>query len=138
VLALIDSGSERTLAAPGIARQIGVTPDPDRRISLGVGGATRAVRFADVMLRLHSLEDPSQQVEWQAEVGFIEEWKPTWAVLLGQSGFFDRFTVTFGRSALAFGIEPVEAFDQRFGDAIRRVERAQMDGTIDGLGWSDE
>jgi hypothetical protein len=90
-----------------------------------------------VSLRLHSLEDPSQQVEWQAEVGFIEEWKPTWAVLLGQSGFFDRFTVTFGRSALAFGIEPVEAFDERFADAIGRVERAQMDGTIDGLGWSD-
>jgi hypothetical protein len=58
-------------------------------------------------------------------------------MLLGQSGFFDRFTVTFWRRALAFGIEPVKAFDERFADAIGRVERAQMEGTIDGLGWSD-
>ena len=138
VLALLDSGSERTLAAPGIARQIGVTPDPDRRIALGVGGAIRNVRFADVTLRLHSLLDPSEQVEWQAEVGFIEEWKPTWAVLLGQSGFFDRFTVTFGRLALAFAVEPPDAFDGRFADAVQRIEQAQLDGTIDGLGWVDE
>jgi hypothetical protein len=134
VLALIDSGSERTLAAPGIARQIGVTPDPDRRIALGVGGAIRQVRFADVTLRMQSLADPKEQVEWQADVGFIEEWKPTWAVLLGQSGFFDRFTITFGRHALAFSIEPPVAFDERFKQEIRRVEQGQMDGTIGGLG----
>ena len=41
-------------------------------------------------------------------------------------------------SALAFGIEPVEALDERFRDAIRRVDQAQMDGMIDGLGWSGE
>jgi hypothetical protein len=47
----------------------------------------------------------------------------------GPSGFFES-------SALAYGSEPVEAFNERFSDAIRRVERAQMDGTIevsDGL-----
>jgi hypothetical protein len=27
--ALVDSGAERVLAAPGVARQIGVTPDRD-------------------------------------------------------------------------------------------------------------
>jgi len=55
-------------------------------------------------------------VEWQAEVGFFNEWTSApWQVLLGQVGFFDQFTVTFGRHALRLAIEDAEAFDQRYG-----------------------
>jgi hypothetical protein len=54
-------------------------------------------------------------VEWQAEVGFFSEWTSApWQVILGQVGFFDQFTVTFGRQALQLAIEEVEAFDQRY------------------------
>lgn len=117
--ALVDSGSENVLAAPGVARAVGVTPDPATEIELGIGGRGRRVRFADVTLRLNpptGVEGPP--VEWAAEVGFFAEWEPPWSVVLGQKGFFDQFTVTIHRAARAVAIEPLDAFDQRFGTLI--------------------
>jgi hypothetical protein len=43
---LSDSGAERVLAAPGVARQIGVTPDRDDPTPLKIGGETRLVHPA--------------------------------------------------------------------------------------------
>lgn len=114
LFALVDSGAERVLAAPGVARQIGVTPDRDHPTPLKIGGETRLVHPADVMLRL-APEPGMPGVEWQAEVGFFSEWTSApWQVILGQVGFFDQFTVTLGRQALQLAIEEVEAFDQRY------------------------
>jgi hypothetical protein len=114
LFALVDSGAERVLAAPGVARQIGVTPDRDHSTPLKIGGETRLVHPADVTLRL-APEPGMPGVEWQAEVGFFSEWTSApWQVILGQVGFFDQFTVTFGRQALQLAIEEVEAFDQRY------------------------
>jgi hypothetical protein len=115
--ALVDSGAERVLAAPGIARQIGVTPDRDHPTPLKIGGETRLVHPADVTLRL-APEPGLPGVEWQAEVGFFSEWTSApWQVLLGQVGFFDQFTVTFSRGALQLAIERAEAFDERYSTA---------------------
>lgn len=116
-LALVDSGAERVLAAPGVARQIGVTPDEDRPVPLKIGGETRLVHPADVTLKIASPSSESD-VEWRAEVGFFSAWTSApWQVVLGQVGFFDQFTVTFSRQALRLAIEPVEAFDARFDGA---------------------
>jgi hypothetical protein len=114
LFALVDSGAERVLAAPGVARQIGVKPDRDQHTPLKIGGETRRVHPADVTLRL-APEPGMPGVEWQAEVGFFSEWTSApWQVILGQVGFFDQFTVTFGRQALQLAIEEVEAFDQQY------------------------
>ena len=114
-LALVDSGAERVLAAPGVARQLRVMPDPDHPTPLKVGGETRLVHPADVTLRL--APKPGQPgVEWQSEVGFFSEWTSApWQVLLGQVGFFDQFTVTFSRLALQLAVEEAHAFDRRYG-----------------------
>jgi hypothetical protein len=110
----VDSGAERVLAAPGVARQIGVTPDRDDPTPLKIGGETRLVHPAVVTLRL-APEPGLPGWEWQAEVGFFNEWTSApWQVLLGQVGFFDQFTVTFSRSALQLAIEHGEAFDSRY------------------------
>jgi hypothetical protein len=116
-LALVDSGAERVLAAPGVARQIGVTPDEDHPVPLKIGGETRLIHPADVTLKL--APSPGQAgVEWQAEVGFFNAWTSApWQVVLGQVGFFDQFTITFSRQALRLAIEQVESFDERFGRA---------------------
>lgn len=116
-LALVDSGAERVLAAPGVARQIGVAPDEDHPVPLKIGGETRLVHPADVTLKLAPA--PGQAgVEWQAEVGFFNAWTSApWQVVLGQVGFFDQFTVSFSRQALRLAIEHVETFDERFGRA---------------------
>jgi hypothetical protein len=113
--ALVDSGAERVLAAPGVARQIGVTPDRDDPTPLKIGGETRLVHPADVTLRL-APELGLTGWEWRAEVGFFNEWTSApWQVLLGQVGFFDQFTVTFSRTVLQLAIEGAERFDDRFG-----------------------
>jgi hypothetical protein len=113
--ALVDSGAERVLAAPGVARQIGVTPDRDDPTPLKIGGETRLVHPADVTLRL-APELGLTGWGWRAEVGFFNEWTSApWQVLLGQVGFFDQFTVTFSRTVLQLAIEGAERFDDRFG-----------------------
>lgn len=117
VQALVDSGSEHTLAAPWLARAIGL--DRSSRLwqtTLGIGGENILVDFLNVRMRLHPPGAPlSIFVEWETELGFVTRWRPSWSVLLGQVGFFDRFTVTMHRHARALVVEAFEAFDERFG-----------------------
>lgn len=113
--ALVDSGSEYTLAMRWVAQVVGVEPDERREIVLGIGGENLRVRFADVTIHLGPAhQDEVHWGEWQAEVGFVERWRATWPVLLGQRGFFDQFTVTLNRGAQAFALTAVDDFDQRF------------------------
>ena len=114
VAALIDSGAERTFAAPWLARAIGADIHNAPEIRVGLGGSTRRVQFAQVTLRLFD-PDRTTSIEWQADVGFIDSWEPPWGLLLGQRGFFDQFTVTLNRYAQAFAIESIDTFDERFG-----------------------
>jgi hypothetical protein len=44
---LVDSGAENTLLGPWIPRAIGLDPDPNTEISLGMGGSGRRVQFCD-------------------------------------------------------------------------------------------
>lgn len=96
---------------------MGVDPsNSHRKIDLGIGGQTVEVRFVDLTLRLHPPGGSDEDyVEWQAEVGFVHHWRPTWPVLVGQVGFFTRFTVTMSRLAQELAIEDEDVFDQRFG-----------------------
>lgn len=116
-LALVDSGSEHLLAAPWLAVAAGVDPDASGdRLSLGIGGDTVGARFVSLTLRLHPVgADDDEFVDWQADVGFVTTWRPTWPMLLGQVGFLDRFTVTMSRQAQLTAVEKWEMFDQRFG-----------------------
>lgn len=68
VAALVDSGAERTFAAPWLARAIGVDLHGAPEIRVGLGGASRRVQFAEVTLRLIA-PDESAAIEWQADVG---------------------------------------------------------------------
>jgi hypothetical protein len=79
VYALVDSGSEHTLSGMGHARLIGAEPDPGREMTIGVGGAWRTARFADIRLRLAPPGGaPADEVEWVATVGFFTQWDPPW------------------------------------------------------------
>lgn len=116
VWALVDSGCEHVLVAPWIARLTGIATDPDRWIPLGIAGSTVRVEFGHTLLKLPPPEDiAGQPAEWECEVGVVKEWRATWGIVLGQVGFFDRFTVTMHRSAQATAIEGHGTFDARFG-----------------------
>jgi hypothetical protein len=127
VPALVDSGSEHTLAAPWLARAVGVVPDEERSISLGIGGDTQRVGFAHATLALlpPKTAPPRQPIEWEAEVGFFNRWRPPWQLLLGQIGFFDRFTVTMHRHAQAVAVEGFDVFDGRFGMLVDQAENRE-------------
>jgi hypothetical protein len=123
VAALVDSGSDHILAAPWIAQDIGVTPDPMREMQLQVGGHTRTVRFADVTISLLPPEveihqggyEPSEVRSFEGQVGFFLEWaSPPWMVVLGQRGCFDRLTITMSRYSQALAVTGFSDFDERF------------------------
>lgn len=117
MLALVDSGCEHLLAAPWVAATAGVDPrDSHRQLTLGLGGETVGVRFLDLKLRLHPPGEGNDEVfvEWEDEVGFLSHWRPTWPVILGQTGFMKRFTVTMSRLAQAVAIDDADAFDRRY------------------------
>lgn len=116
VAALVDSGADHVLAAPWVAQAVGCDlgqlPDVDIRI----GGGVHAVRFTTVELVLGPPDGTLEGlIVWEAEVGFFDTWEPTWPAVLGQVGFFDRFTVTMSRQAMLLSVEEWDAFDERFG-----------------------
>jgi hypothetical protein len=121
--ALVDSGCEHVLISQGLARSVGLDwRGSQRQIQLGIGGGNPTVRFLDATLRLHPDGGGDEDYqEWQAEIGVIAEWRPTFQVLLGQVGFLDQFTVTMSRHALEMTVEDVGTYDGRFGvEYLRR------------------
>lgn len=117
-LALVDSGSEHTLAAPWLARATGHEPgEYPKELTIGLGGSDRKIWFTDATLTIPAPPGSEQEpYTWTAEVGFIHRWEPPWAILLGQIGLFDQFTVTMNRWARALALEPLEAWDERYPD----------------------
>lgn len=120
--ACVDSGCSHVLAAPWLAHSSGVEPkNSSRVIDLGIGGTIVKTRFVDMRLRLLAPDGSDAHfIEFETEVGFFDSWKPTFTVLLGQVGFMDQFTVTMSQYAKQTAIEPVEAFDERFGVPLAR------------------
>lgn len=107
---LIDSGSEHTLLSPIVARQAGIAADGGQEISLGIGGGNQRVRFTETSMELMGPGNTDQGFVWTAPVGVVHTWRPPYQVILGQTGFFDHFAITFHRSAQAVLIEPWENY----------------------------
>ena len=114
-LGLVDTGAESVLAASWLADLAGIdlSTNTDRAV-VGIGGQIVEVVFAEVELRLHRVDAASEFIAWRADVGFARNWQPPFAMVLGQSGFLDQFTVTFHRGAAALAVEDWAAFDARF------------------------
>lgn len=125
VAALVDSGSEHTLAAPWVARALGLElNDAHRTMNLRLGGETVGVFFHDIAIRLLPPGGTiNEYIEWSSEVGFLDRFRVSaWSAVLGQVGFFDHFTITMQRSALTLSVEGPEKFDERFAALIREAE----------------
>ena len=129
VAALVDSGSERTYAAPALGRSIGVDLRDATEVSVRIGGGQQRVRFATVQLALFrdllDDDDPTPLAEWEATVGFFNKWEPPWSIVLGQRGFFDHFTVTMQRAVPALVVDSYDAFDEQFGVLIDEADNRQ-------------
>lgn len=112
-----------------MAQEVGIDPDGPE-MTLKIAGAPRRVVFADAKLRLCPPEvvpptggtcGATNGLEWEATVGFIRDWAdPPWAMVLGQTGFLDRFTVVLSRLSQALAVEDCDHFDEMYGPLIQR------------------
>lgn len=128
VTALVDSGSERIVAGPGLARSLRLDLRGAPEGLIGLGGGQRRVHFQSVRIELFEnllVNDDAPIDEWDADVAFLAEWEPPWAVLLGRDGFFNRFTVTLHGGVPGMVLERWDAFDQRFGVVIEEADISQ-------------
>ena len=112
---LVDTGAENVLAAAWLADLAGVDLSQNVDTALiAIGGQTATVTFAEVELRLYPPDAGEGFVAWRCDVGFVPRWHAPFAVVLGQRGFLDEFTVTFHRGVATLAVEAWEAFDDRF------------------------
>lgn len=114
---LVDTGADAVLASNLLTVELGVDlADNEGESQHAVGGRTLTARYKTISLRLHPADGAqAPYLEWQAKIGFVEDWHSDGLVLLGSVGFLNRFTVTASRFAQAVAIEDREIFDQRFG-----------------------
>jgi len=122
IYALVDSGSHHVLADAAMASFAGIDySGSDRELNLGMGGSTIKVRFADVRMRLLAPGGTDDDfIEWETEVGFVNNWRPTFPMILGQRGFLDQFTVTMSNFARQTAVEAPSSFDERFGVPVQQ------------------
>jgi hypothetical protein len=107
--ALVDSGSEHTLAARWLAEDLDLNLDESHdRLLLGIGGRSVVAVFAEIELRLYRDHGGDDYVCWRTEVGFLEPWDAEFFVILGQVGFYDQFTVTMNRRVRTVLVTDVE------------------------------
>lgn len=96
--ALADSGSDHTILSPRLADELDLDYDTDNPLRLAFAGPGQPVYPTPVTLRLLPPADVEDEpVTWQADVVVASQWVAWFDVLLGQRGFFDRFTATFSR-----------------------------------------
>lgn len=114
---LVDTGADAILASDLLAEQIGVDlSEHEGETSHAVGGRSLTARYKTTKLRLHPRDgDVNRYREWEAQVGFVQDWHSYSFVLLGSVGFLDRFTVTASRFSQALAVEERDVFDRRFG-----------------------
>ena len=115
-LGVIDTGSPVSVTSIGLLRRAGVDVDgePTMVVPLGLGGRFDRVPVFGLTLGLLS-PDGSAIEEWDVQIACLRSWTFGFDILLGQRGWFDTFTTTFGQDRIA--VERQSAFEERFGAA---------------------
>ena len=113
--AVIDTGGPITVVAAGLLDTGGDPVATGTTMMLRLGGATHDVPIYDLTLEVRPPPaiTACQPISWRGVVAVLDPWPMQGtAVLLGQAGFLDAFTVTFGPDG--FALEPAVTFRARF------------------------
>lgn len=103
LFALIDSGSTYCLANMVFAEHLGITPDKTQGVPVYgvVGQRQQKLAYpADVPVKVKG-QDPIT-----LPIYFMET--DSFALILGQKGFFDNFTIRFKKKTKTFEISPAK------------------------------
>ena len=112
--ALIDSGAENILTPNWVAATIGVELRGETT-RIRIGGAIRSTQFHDVDIVIEAPDGTA--IRWRTSIGFMDWAEPPWMVILGQSGFFNHFTVCMSRLAQTTAVHHRDHFDLTYGTA---------------------
>jgi hypothetical protein len=113
--AIIDTGGPITVVAPELLHGGGNPVERHETMVLRLAGSTNRVSLYDMTLEARPPLELQQAapMHWRGIVAVLDPWPHQGtAVILGQSGFLDAFTVTFGPDG--FVVEPASVFRQRF------------------------
>ena len=113
--AIIDTGGPITVVATEVLAAGGDPFERGDTMMLRLGGTTSEVSLFDLTLEVRPPAGSAgtAPVSWRGIVAVLEPWPHQGtAVILGQSGFLDTFTVTLGPDG--FVLEPASAFRDRF------------------------
>jgi hypothetical protein len=124
--ALVDTGSPLCIFDRAIADALDVDMSPGRGLdrAIRVLGGSHTARLATVVFDL----PPFEGLSWETDAVFLyEELDLSFAGLLGQQGFLDRWVVSFNYYDGYFVVEERDAFVQRLG----RDPAEQFQGVYD-------
>ncbi len=113
--AIIDTGGPITVVDRELLELGGDAVSADETMVLRLAGSTSEVPLYEFTLEARpplELTD-ERPVRWREVVAVLDPWPHQGtAVILGQRGFLDAFTVTFGPDG--FVLEPATTFGERF------------------------
>lgn len=118
--AIVDTGGPITVIAPTVLRSGGDPVSTGTSMVLRLGGSTNEVPLYETTLEVRPPPGAGAAlpISWRGLVAVLDPWPlPGTAVLLGQSGFLDSVTVTFGPGG--FVLEPAAVFHERYPDFDR-------------------
>lgn len=112
--AIIDTGGPITVIANEVLAAGGEPVERGDTMMLRLGGTTSEVTLFDLTLEVRPPASmDADPMPWRGVVAALDPWPHQGtAVILGQSGFLDTFTVTLGPDG--FVLEPASAFRGRF------------------------
>ena len=115
VAAIIDTGGPITVVSSAFLAISGGEPDRVGSTVIRLAGRRFDAELFELPMALHHGSDSDAvPLRWTSTVAVLDPWPHSGAaVILGHSGFLDRFTVTFGPDG--FAVEAGEVFDVRFG-----------------------
>lgn len=92
IVALLDSGADLTAISKSLAEILGLKLDGKREPVLGIGGKGEAIKSKVKIIVKNSHEKYTLEIPVFVFVSDLDEDFP---VLLGRTGFFDNFEITF-------------------------------------------
>lgn len=113
--AIVDTGGPVTVVAQDVIQSGGDPVDTGTSMFLRLAGRASEVPLYELTLEARPPAELSAEpaIRWRSLVAVLTPWPHQGtAVMLGQVGFLDNFTVTFGPGG--FVLEPADVFKRRY------------------------
>jgi len=103
-LALVDTGSDKSIFPMSFASDVGITTTPGTGLgALTFGGHGMPLEYADVELEIPEFDPP---LRWRTRLYFADISEETEQAILGHNGFLDYFTATFDGEECSLELVP--------------------------------